>query len=253
MLRLGKESILAGAVVNEEVSTRVLSYVAPVLNETTQASGRVSVTLDRAEFPIGSPVGRKANVTGSVAFKDVEFTPGPLARMVYGLLGREPEIIRLDEPVLLSIADGRINQRGLAIPLARGAARIEIEGWVDFDKNLNLVATIPFTPEMLGGQTLASGLLSGGKVRLPIGGTLSAPKLDKDAFRNNLKDVGDTLLGNVAGAGAAELIKLLAKPRDPNAPPPMTPEQRKAQRIEKRNERRKAKGLDPLPVPGRKP
>ncbi len=117
-VRFGKDSSLTGAIVNEEVSRRVLSYVAPILDRTTRASGRVSVAIEEAEFPMIRDVGKKAVVTGSVVFQDLQFSPGPLARQMFSLVSaREPETIRLDEPVFLSIADGRINQRGLAFPL----------------------------------------------------------------------------------------------------------------------------------------
>jgi translocation and assembly module TamB len=164
----------------------------------------------------------------------------------------EPRSLRLDEPVLLSIADGRVNQRGLAIPIA-GLTKLEIEGWVDFDRNMNLVATLPFTRELFGGQTVASNLLAGARVKLLITGTLGNPKLDKETLRKNIGELRDTLLTNVAGNGAVEILRLLSKPRDPNAPPPPTAEERKAKRLEMRNERRKARGLDPLPQPPAKP
>jgi hypothetical protein len=253
VMRLGKESTLDGALVNEEVSSRVLSYVAPVLNQTTHASGRVSVAIDRAEFPLAGAPGRKANVTGKVVFQDLEFAPSPMIRMLLSAVStEEPRSLRLDEPVLLSIADGRVNQRGLAIPIA-GLTKVEIEGWVDFDRNMNLVATLPFTRELFGGQTVASNLLAGARVKLLITGTLGNPKIDKETLRKNIGEVRDTLLTNVAGNGAAEILRLLTKPRDPNAPPPPTAEERKAKRLEMRNERRKARGLDPLPGPPAKP
>ena len=106
-IRLGKESGLTGAVVNEEVSRRVLSYVAPILDRTTRASGRVSMAIDDASFPLIKDVGSKAVVNGSVVFQDLQFSPGPLARQMYSLVSaREPETIRLDEPVFLTIAEG---------------------------------------------------------------------------------------------------------------------------------------------------
>ena len=239
---------------NEEVSRRVLSYAAPVLDQTTRASGRVSVAIDEAVLPIGGDRTRKANVTGKVVFQEVEFAPSPMTREVIAMVAprKEPGIVRLDQPVLLTIADGRVNQRGLAIPIGE-LTRIEIDGWVDFDKNLGLMATVPVTPAMFGNNPLLGEIVAGTKVRIPIGGTLAAPKLDKAAFNDELKDLGKTLLVRGAGVGAIELLGRLARPRDPNAPPPPTAEERKAMRIEKRNERRARRGLDPLPVPGEKP
>ena len=253
-IRLGKSSTLTGAAVNEEVSHRVLSYVAPVLDRTTRSSGRVSVSIDEASFSFGGDPGRRANVTGEVVFQDVEFAPSPLAREVMAIVAprKEPESLRLDQPVRLSIADGRVNQRGLAIPIG-DVTRIEIDGWVDFDKNLGLVVTLPVTGAMFSNNPLLGEIVSGTKVRVPIRGTLAAPKLDKAEFNAALKDLGKTLLVRGAGVGALELLDRMARPRDPNATPPPTPEERKARRLEKRNERRRARGLEPLPGPNDPP
>lgn len=250
LIRLGKSSTLVGAAINEEVSHRVLSYVAPVLDRTTRSTGRVSVSIDEAIFPLGGDPGRRANVTGEVIFQDVEFAPSPLTREVVAIVAprKEPESIRLDQPVRLSIADGRVNQRGLAFPIG-DVTRIEIEGWVDFDKNLGLVVTLPVTGAMFGNNPLLGDIVSGTKVQIPIGGTLEKPKLDKAGFNAALKDLGKSLLVKGAGVGALELLGRMARPRDPNAPPPPTAEERKALRLEKRNERRRARGLEPIPGP----
>lgn len=254
LLRLGRGSVLADAAVNEEVSSRVLAYVAPVLDRTARASGRVSASIDEASIPIGGDAGRKASVTGKVVFQDVEFAPSPFAREMVGMVAPRRELgsLRIDQPVQLTIADGRVNQRGLAIPIG-DLTRVEVEGWVDFDKNLSLVATLPVTPAMLGDTPVLGDLIAGTKVRVPIGGTLAAPKLDKAAFNAGLKDLGKNLLVRGAGVGAAELLERLTRPRDPNAPPPPTAEERKAHRLERRNDRRRARGLEPLPGPDEQP
>ena len=49
---LGKSSRLDGAIVNDEVSHRVLSFAAPVLDGATRVEGRVSLALADAYFPI---------------------------------------------------------------------------------------------------------------------------------------------------------------------------------------------------------
>ncbi len=254
MLVLDDGSSLTNARINDEVSHRVLSFVAPVLDDATRASGTVSFDLKRAEFPLNSQVSKKTNVTGSVVFQDVEFAPGPLADQLIGLVAPgKLNSVRLNEPVFLSIADGRINQRGLALPLGK-VARLEMEGWVDFDKNINVIASIPFNPELAGNSRFLNTLVSGTRIQIPITGTLDKPKIDGAAMGAAMKDVGRNLLDRAVVPGLFDLITEAAKPkpRDPNAPPPpprMTPAQRKAQRVEKQNERRRLRGLPPLPVP----
>ena len=56
-LRLGPESSIKDAAINDEVSHRVLSFVAPVLDQATRVHGNVSVALDEAVFPIGGNAG----------------------------------------------------------------------------------------------------------------------------------------------------------------------------------------------------
>ena len=153
---------------------------------------------------------------GKVIFQDVEFAPGPLTREMVALVApaKQPGTLRLAAPVFLTIADGRVNQRGLAIPIG-DVTRVEVEGWVDFNKNLGLVATLPVTPAMFGDSPLLGPIVAGTRIRVPIGGTLDSPKLDKTAFKAELADLGKSLLVRGAGVGALELLERLARPARP--------------------------------------
>ena len=237
VLRLGKNSSIRDARINDEVSRRVLAFVAPILEGATRASGRVSVAIDHAEIPLRSGRSKAAQVDGQVVFNDVAFAPGPLANDLLGAIGRRDATLKLDKPVTLTIADGRINQSGLALPIG-DLTRIELAGWVDFDRNLALTATLPVTPAMLGNNPLLSDIAAGTQIRLPVGGTLSRPTIDRDAFAAGLRDVGKSLLNRGATRGALELLMRVGQPRDPNAPPPLTAEERKALRQDRKAERK---------------
>jgi translocation and assembly module TamB len=244
VLRLASGAAIEGAEVNDEVSRRVLAFVAPVLDQATRVHGTISATIDRAELPLAADAGRKAVVEGRVLFQDVEFAPGPLARLLLDVVHRPEATLRLDEPVVLAIADGRVTQRGLAVPVGR-LTKVELDGSVGFDRSLDLEARIPLTSAMVANNPLLGDIVEGARVRVPIRGTLSRPKFDRDAFNAGLKDLGKDLLGRTAARGAAELLMRLARPRDPDAAPPpprMTPQERKAQRQEKRARRRQGLG-----------
>ena len=149
--------------------------------------------------------------------------------------------MKLDQPVALSIADRRVYQRGLALPLGR-VTRIELDGWVDFDRNLKLTASLPITRAMVGNAPVLGELVEGKRISVPIAGTLKEPKIDRDAVNLALKDLGKSFLDNDAVRGAAEMLMRLRPRRDPNAPPAPTfrerMEQRKEQRLERRAQRR---------------
>ena len=233
-LRLLPGTELIDAEVNEEASRRVLSFVAPVLDGATRATGRVSAVIDHAEIPLGKGATRRAEVQGKVVFEDLEFAPGPIAADLLGLIGRSDSVLRLDQPVNLSIADGRIHQSGLSIPLGK-LAKIELEGDVGFDKSLDMRATIPFSGEAFPNNPVLADVASGTRIVVPITGTLSDPKLDKEAFNRGLAQTGKDA---AIRAGASLLFRVLTKPRDPDAPPPLTPAERKAERQERKRLKR---------------
>lgn len=243
-LRLGKNSTIRDAKINDEVSRRVLAYVAPVLEDATTVTGRVSVDLDHAEIPLTAGRSRATRLEGAVVFSEVEFAPGALADQMLQAAGRRDARLRLDQPVTLTIADGRVNQRGLSVPIG-GLTRVDVEGWVGFDRRMSLKASLPVTPAMLGDNPLLSDIAAGTRVTLPVGGTLDRPEVDRDALNDHLKELGKSLLTRGATRGAIEIIRRLAQPRsqaaDPNAepaPPRLTPQERRALRREKQAERR---------------
>jgi translocation and assembly module TamB len=245
VLRLGPSSAIRDAEINDEVSRRFLSYVAPVLDRATRAHGRVSVDLNEAVFPLSNRAKKGTSVVGSVVFDDVEFAPGPLANELYDLIGKDAErSVKLDHPISLSIENRRVYQHGLALPIGR-LTQIELEGWVDFDRNLALMASLPLTPAMVGNQPLLGSIVAGAKIRVPITGSLDKPAIDRQVLNLALRDLGKTLLERGAIQGAAALLQRLTQGRDPNAPPPLTRQQRREQRQERKAQRRRDPGIEP--------
>ncbi len=237
ILRLKPGTELVDAEVNGEASRRVLSFIAPVLDGGTKVTGRVSARIDRAEFPLGKGATAGTIVEGKVVFQDLEFTPGPIATDLLGLIGRSDSTLKLDQPVVLSIADGRVRQSGLVIPVGK-LTKIEVSGDVGFDRSLDLRATVPIMPEMFPSGGIVGEVVGGTRITIPITGTLNRPQIDRDAFKAELARTGKGLMVR----GAADLLFRLARPRerDPNAPPPPTPAERRARRQEKRMEKRGA-------------
>ncbi len=260
-VRLGGSSTIQDAVVDDEVSHRVLSFVAPVLDGATRVRGRVSVRGLDAEFPVDRAIGAAAKVTGNVVFNDVQFLPGPLAEdlldLIPGTEDSEP-MLALRDPISVRIADRKVYQHGLALPLGQ-VGRAELEGSVDFEKHLDLMARFRVNPPRLDRPVLAA-LLSGAHLEVPIRGTLQEPRIDAEAFQKRLKETGSDLLEGSIVAGAGGLLRLLDRgiSRDRQAtgenPPAAGPtpeerreirEQRRLERLQRKAERRRRR--DGLP------
>ena len=250
-LKLGTATTLENAVVNDEVSHRVLSFAAPVLDGATRVEGRVSVKRVDAEFPLFAANGAHARVEGDVLFDEVRFMPGPLAEELMSLFPNAVEdrpLLTLRDPISFRVAEGKVYQRGLSIPLAKVGA-VALEGSVDFQKNLDLVARFTLNPPRADKPLLAT-ILRTARLEVPIRGTLKDPEIDAKALQERLKSVGSDLLENSVGIGAEGLMRVLeglsarrqarlANPEAnrPDRPPPMTPDQRRELREGRRRER----------------
>jgi hypothetical protein len=260
-LKLGPASTLENAVVNDEVSHRVLSYAAPVLDGATRVQGRVSVRRLDAEFPMADPSGASARVEGDVLFDNVRFLPGPLADAIIELLPNRQDaededgpMLVLRDPISFRIGDRKVTSHGLNVPVGR-LGSVGVEGSVDFEKRLDLVARFRVKPPRADRPVLAA-LLNNARFELPIRGTLDEPRIDEEALKDRIKDLGQDMLGNSLAAGAAGLLRLLERlpqrrearkpPADaPEAAPP-DPQPTRRPTAEERKQMRQQRRLDRL-------
>jgi translocation and assembly module TamB len=129
-------------------------------------------------------------------------------------------VVQLQESVALEVAQGRVNQRGLSIPLGRDA-RVELDGSVGFDQTLALRARLAAEPGRDGGRFDVEGLdemFRVLKLGVPIGGTLNRPAIDRRALRIGLRDAGNAILKGKSGRDAVKLLEKLVRPEGENAP-----------------------------------
>jgi hypothetical protein len=251
LLRFAPGSGIDGAEVNDEVSRRVLAFVVPTLAEATRVNGRVSARFDRAEIPLVGP-GRTL-IEGNMIFDDVTFAPGPLAGELLGIVGPDGgPVLRLAQPVLLSVHDGRVYQSNLVLPLGK-VARVEMDGWVDFDKNLNLDVAVPLAPgpRMVEERPVLALIASGVRPIIPVRGTLDEPRVDTEAFGRNMGRMGLDVAGRAGLGFGASLLERMTRPRTPEEQARIDEErarreaqrqERKARQEQKRLERRMRRG-----------
>ena len=141
-------------------------------------------------------------------FDDVRFMPGPLAEELLSVFQRERRPLAvLRDPIAVRIAGRKVYQEGLVIPVGK-IASIGVDGSVDFDQNLDLVARFALTPPV-SDVPLLTPIMGMAKFDLPIRGTLKKPKIDGEALKEHWKAIGVDLLGDSAKAGVGALQRLL--------------------------------------------
>ena len=178
---LAKGSLIDDAQINDEVSHRLLTYVAPVLDQATHVHGKLSMNLDAADIPVVAPPTRMLSLTGQLTFQDVMFAPGPFASQLLKMTGQASSPgLSLHQPLALEVANGWVIQKGLKFPLDKGAT-LALDGSVGFDQTLDLKASVPVTRALLGGIPGVADAGGNRKIVVPINGTVSQPRIDKRA------------------------------------------------------------------------
>ena len=118
---------------------------------------------------------------------------------------RKPLLV-LRDSISVRVADRKVYQEGLIIPVGK-LASIGLDGSVDFDKNLDLIARIAMEPPRSNVPVLTP-IMKLARFELPIRGTLEKPKIDGDALKERLKSFGTDLLDNSLQVGVDSLQRL---------------------------------------------
>jgi len=164
----------------------MLKYIAPILAEATDISGRFSIELDDWRLPVGEP--ETAEGSGRLVIHNIDAGPGPLVRHIARVFGLPASVRLADESVVhFAMADGRIEHRNLEFGI--GQLRVRTHGSVGLDETLDLVAEIPIPSGLFADRNIL-GVLAGKTIKIPIRGTLGEPKVDAAALgQSNLEDL----------------------------------------------------------------
>jgi hypothetical protein len=194
--------LITNAKMEPPVAWGVLAYAAPVLADTTRASGRFSLKLDGARLPVGDP--RAGTLSGVLSMHEVVVGPGPLAMNLINSLPIQlpaPPAIRVadESHVAFRLGDRRVWHEGLqfGLPLPGEGRRLDInsQGSVGLDdESLDMKLMLPI-PVDLGQDRPLVAALAGKTISVGVAGHLGDPQI-----------VFDGSIKQAAGQVAADLI-----------------------------------------------
>lgn len=165
--------------ITPQMCDQALKYIAPILAGVTQAQGAFSVQLDGAAIPLTEP--KRADIAGKMIVHSVEVGPGPLVQELAILFNRAaPARLQRESVVDFRMVEGRIYHRGLELVFPD--LTIRTYGSVGLDQTLSMVAEMSVPPKWIGNNRLGDALKNQ-TIRLPLGGTLSKPKIDQAAMQ----------------------------------------------------------------------
>ncbi len=174
-LRLPRERVLDQVRVTPEMCAQALAYIAPVLAGVAEADGKFSVALDGGRLPLDDF--RRGDVSGTLTVHDVRVSAGPLVSALAIVLSRATEARLTEEAeVPFRMVQGRVYHKDLELNFPE--MTIRTHGSVGFDRSLSILAEMPVPKKWIGTNTLGTAL-EGQTIRVPIGGTLDLPVIDR--------------------------------------------------------------------------
>jgi hypothetical protein len=222
--------LLKQAELQQTVAHEVLAYIVPVFADAARTSGRFSLRLDGATFPVGRP--EEAKLAGLLQMHEVVLGPGPLVENMFRSLPLNlppPPTIRIadEADVKFHLAERRMWHEGLefGIPLRQPGQRLDVrsQGSVGLeDRSLDLKLALPIPADLPQDRPLVAAL-AGKQISLGVGGVLGEPKVIFD--------------GSIKDAAGQIVVDLIDRLRNGPRPQPLDP----------------ASNAAPLPQPGPQP
>ncbi len=187
---------------SQEMCGTWLKYMTPMLADATLVDGRLSVAMNSAKVPIED--WQASQLSGELAIHSANVRPGPLAEQfldvaeqVKAIINRKSSssIINRDEAwmkineqtVDFRMANGRVHHDSLEIRVRDVVIRTR--GSVGLDETIALIAEVPVQDAWLKNDRYLSAL-KGQVVQIPITGTLTRPKVDRNVFEALARQIG---------------------------------------------------------------
>ncbi|MBT8366231.1 MAG: hypothetical protein KJP23_16145, partial [Deltaproteobacteria bacterium] len=135
----------------------------------------------------------------------------PFLSQLLGMMGvSEREIIMNDQSVDFEARNGRVTWAPMILEV--GGYPLKMHGSIGFDNTLDFTARVPVTPKMVGKD--AYQYLKGTTIKVPIGGSVSKPKINQAAFQDATGDLMQQVLQKNVEQGVQDLFKNLFKKSD---------------------------------------
>lgn len=192
------------AKITPKMFASAIGYAAPMLANAASAEGELSIRVRNASIPVHDLNG--ANVMGEIVLHSGKVASGPLLREL-ATLTRTPGTVELkkESVVKFHLIDGRVHHDRLELVFPDMV--IATSGAVGLDGTLQLMVETTIPTKWLEKLPLKGAILQQ-KIRIPLRGTLSQPKLDEAAIREHLRTLAKAAGQNII---KGELEKFLPK------------------------------------------
>jgi hypothetical protein len=189
---------------SRDTARKWLKYVAPLAADATSAQGTLTLDMESLQMPLLSPLNIEAS--GTMQLADVVIGAGPLAEQLLGTVQQVRALLKPDasdrdlktwlqlshQTIPFVVKQQTVYHENVTFTLKD--VTVTTSGAVGFDQSLRMMAEIPIADDWIAGKPFLSSL-RGQKLRIPIGGTVSKPELDRRAIQGLSAELARNAVG----------------------------------------------------------
>ncbi|MCE9613076.1 MAG: DUF748 domain-containing protein [Lentisphaerae bacterium] len=208
--------LLTDVRLNGDMASELLSRIHPIFYGCAVVGGQLSLTMDRLNAPLGPRLQQETTFAGEMRLHNLVLGSGQgLMGQLLGALHVSAQEVQVSNQVVrFECRDGRITPSPLTFKADRNKTII-VSGSVGLDQTLQYQAELPVTTNLLAelGLSHAAPYLKDTSVKVPIGGTVSSPRFDRQAFARAVKDMGAKAAKNAVIDQGGKLLGEFLKQR----------------------------------------
>ena len=208
LLKIPRGMIAERVAISREMCHTWLKYVAPLVADATIVEGSLSISVEESTVPLHSIA--SGRLKGVLDVHAARVGPGELTTQFLSVAETLRSLLRKQQPsgisadwidlpeqrIAFHAENNRVHHEGLQFLVDN--VRVSTSGSVGIDQSMTLVATVAIPDDWVANDRWLSAL-RGQTLQIPIGGSLSAPRLDARAV--------DQLTKQVLGGAANRLIE----------------------------------------------
>ena len=189
--------LLEDVKITQEMVDKLLVNVNPLFQGSVVQNGTVTLDLKSCRLVSGLTPDKGVAADIGIVFKNLKLELGPSLLDLLAMLKvkhREYSVSQL--PLHIVVKDGLIHVDPVTMVIDRQP--VTFSGWVAFDGTIKYLIEVPLTDRMTGGT--GGKLIKGMTIKIPVAGTVNAPRLDTSVLQSALGG----LIKNAVGEHAVE-------------------------------------------------
>lgn len=208
-LSFDRGPVIPKARLTPQATADALGYILPTLANAAQVEGLVSMELGRNRIPLAQPTDTTAE--GVITVHSADLQAGPVISQVMTALGARNTGISLsgEQRVPFKIEKGRVHHEEFAMLIEK--TEVKSSGSVGFDGSLAIMLEMQVPPrlasQLFPNNPIIRDTMAKQTLRIPVGGTLAQPRLDRNALDGAIRDMVRDLSRDAVFDGLGGLLK----------------------------------------------